>query len=221
MTHEQWTSCLAPKVQGTWNLHHATEQEKLDFFLVLSSVSGTCGNPGQANYAAANTFLDSFTQYRRGLGLPSGVVNLGPVEDFGMASQSQDLLAKLRYSSVRLVSEKEAIEGLQIAIQQARYPILTAKSTSSPCIIGLGTTKPLSDQSIRCPWTRDAPFSIDANFDFNGPTSTGAGNDALKMLLRRIKQNPPLLNNKATEKTICHKLGKKITQHSAGLEELN
>ncbi|KAJ6035599.1 uncharacterized protein N7446_010360 [Penicillium canescens] len=221
MTHTQWTSCLASKVKGTWNLHKATQNEKLDFLILFISVSATGGNPGQANYAAANTFLDSFHQYRRGLGLPCGVINLGPVEDFGMLSHDQALLEKMRSAGVRLVSEKELVGGLQRAIQQAQEPQSVKWNISSSCIVGLGTTRPLSDSSVRCPWGRDTRFSIFANIDSTGTTTGDESADELKILLRKVERNPALLDDPESERIICHELAKKITQHKAAKEDMD
>ncbi|HKO55117.1 MAG TPA: SDR family NAD(P)-dependent oxidoreductase, partial [Thermoanaerobaculia bacterium] len=55
---------LAPKVVGTYNLDQATRDVELDFFVLFSSVNGALGNVGQADYAAANAFLDQFAAYR-------------------------------------------------------------------------------------------------------------------------------------------------------------
>lgn len=49
MTFEEWTTVVSPKVDGTWNLHEATLEEQLDFFLLFSSLSGQFGTPGQAS----------------------------------------------------------------------------------------------------------------------------------------------------------------------------
>ena len=81
MNLQDWTAAVEPKVRGTWNLHEATKFRPLDFMLLFSSLCGLVGQPGQANYAAANTFLDAFAQYRQSLGLPASVLDLGPVED--------------------------------------------------------------------------------------------------------------------------------------------
>ena len=78
MTVAQFHDAVRCKVQGTWNLHTAAMEQNLslDFFTMLSSISGLVGQKGQANYAAANTFLDSLAVYRQGLGLPAWYVFL-------------------------------------------------------------------------------------------------------------------------------------------------
>ncbi|XP_037613517.1 phenolphthiocerol/phthiocerol polyketide synthase subunit C-like [Sebastes umbrosus] len=68
---------LKPKVNGVLNLHHATKHCQLDYFVCYSSISAFLGNASQTNYAAANTFLDMFCQYRRKLGLPGQSINWG------------------------------------------------------------------------------------------------------------------------------------------------
>ena len=63
----------------------------LDFFTMLSSVSGVVGQKGQANYAAGNVFLDNFSAYRHKLSLPACSVDLGAIEDVGYISEHSDL----------------------------------------------------------------------------------------------------------------------------------
>lgn len=63
-TPEQLAEVLAPKVTGTVNLDRAVGAEPLDLFVLFSSVSGVFGNVGQADYAAANAFLDGFAEAR-------------------------------------------------------------------------------------------------------------------------------------------------------------
>lgn len=72
----------------SWNLLQVTKIEPLDFFVSFSSISGLIGQPGQANYAAANTFLDAFVLYRQSLGLRASVIDLGIVNDIGYVSES-------------------------------------------------------------------------------------------------------------------------------------
>ena len=95
MTHDDYRTAIHAKVAGTWNLHRAAQQEQkqsLDFFTMLSSISGVIGNRGQANYAAANTFLDAFASYRQVLGLHANTVDLGVIEDVGYVAEQDNAL---------------------------------------------------------------------------------------------------------------------------------
>lgn len=97
MTVEDYHAAIEAKVQGTWNLHHASQDVEsqsgpLDFFTMLSSVSGVVGNKGQANYAAGNTFLDAFASYRQSLGLVANTVDLGVIQDVGHVAEVGDSL---------------------------------------------------------------------------------------------------------------------------------
>ena len=86
---ESFRRVLAPKVLGAWNLQRLTADLPLDFFVLFSSIASVLGSPGQANYAAANAFLDGLAQDRRSRGLPSLSINWGPWAEVGMAARTQ------------------------------------------------------------------------------------------------------------------------------------
>lgn len=84
--HRVW----APKADGAWRLHEATLDADLDWWLGFSSLAALVGSPGQAEYAAANAFLDSVVALRRARGLPALTVNWGPWGGVG-AVQDRDI----------------------------------------------------------------------------------------------------------------------------------
>lgn len=84
---ERLRRVLAPKTDGAWQLHLQTHDLPLDFFVCFSSLSSLIGTPGQAAYAAANSFMDALAHYRRAQRLPTLTVNWGPWSGAGMAAR--------------------------------------------------------------------------------------------------------------------------------------
>ncbi|KUI67059.1 Lovastatin diketide synthase LovF [Cytospora mali] len=167
MTHEDYHGAITAKVAGTWNLHNVALETNhtLDFFTMLSSVSGLTGQPGQANYAAANVFLDSFAHYRRGLGLKANSVNLGAIEDVGYVAERDELGTALNISAWTPINENLLHKILHFSImQQEDSPINTASEAQ------LIT-------SIAVPQTPSSRLIADARFSslLFGNSAGGAG----------------------------------------------
>ncbi|EJQ38402.1 hypothetical protein IEE_05054, partial [Bacillus cereus BAG5X1-1] len=66
-TKEELQDVLAPKVLGLVNLDEASKDLQLDFFVLFSSIAGSLGNSGQADYSTANAFMDVYAKYRNAL----------------------------------------------------------------------------------------------------------------------------------------------------------
>ena len=76
----------APKVYGSWHLHRATTGQPLDWFCLFSSGAALLGSPGQGAYAAANSWVDAFSHWRRAQGLPVTAIAWGAWAEVGRAT---------------------------------------------------------------------------------------------------------------------------------------
>ena len=87
LTWSKFATVMAPKVVGADHLDRLTRQHPLDFFLLYSSIASIFGSRGQANHAAANSFMDALAHRRRAEGLPALSINWGVWRDIGAAAR--------------------------------------------------------------------------------------------------------------------------------------
>ena len=118
MTNASWHRGLKPKVQGTWNLHNAIrgKDSALDFFLMTSSVSGSVGSATEANYCAANSFLNNFARFRRSLGLPAIAVGLGMITGLGYVHDNPDIEKLLLRRGLQAITENDLLQIIDISL---------------------------------------------------------------------------------------------------------
>ncbi|THY20662.1 polyketide synthase [Aureobasidium pullulans] len=149
MTTDDFNAVVNPKVAGTLNLHNTLESSELDFFIALSSVAGVVGNRGQAAYAAANVFLDTFMAHRNAQGLPGTSLDLTAVSDVGyLADNSERAADVLRNLGGETIEESEILGLLTAAV--------TGKITASNNHVITGLKIQPGSEPF---WSHDAKFS--------------------------------------------------------------
>ncbi|WP_030694667.1 SDR family NAD(P)-dependent oxidoreductase, partial [Streptomyces globisporus] len=110
LTAERLDTVVRPKAEAAFHLHELTAGLDLAAFVVYSSVSGLIGAAGQANYAAANTFLDALAHHRHALGLPATALAWGLWGEGGMGEKlGGSDLARMARSGVVAMTEAEGL----------------------------------------------------------------------------------------------------------------
>ncbi|MFD9452903.1 SDR family NAD(P)-dependent oxidoreductase, partial [Streptomyces sp. NPDC059985] len=117
LTPERFESVLRAKAVSALNLHELTIELgiELSAFVLFSSVTGTWGTAGQANYAAANAYLDALAEQRRADGLAATSIAWGPWAEGGMAADGA-MDARLRKGGVPPMAAGSAIDALHRAL---------------------------------------------------------------------------------------------------------
>ena len=122
LTNQTWASfeqVLWPKILGAWHLHRATLERDLDLFVLFSSRVGVMGNPGQANHAAANAFLDQLAGHRRALGLPGQAIAWGAWSEIGEAAEQRERIEQRRAAlGGRWFTPQQGIKALELLVRQ-------------------------------------------------------------------------------------------------------
>ncbi|MEU4906040.1 SDR family NAD(P)-dependent oxidoreductase [Streptomyces sp. NPDC022067] len=118
LTAERVDRVLPPKVDAAWNLHELTRELDLSAFVLFSAAAGTLGGPGQANYAAANAFLDALAHRRRAQGLPATALAWGLwAERSGMTGDLDDAdIQRITRAGVAALSSEEGLALLDTAL---------------------------------------------------------------------------------------------------------
>lgn len=122
-TVERLAKVAAPKVAGAWHLHDLTRRRPLDFFVLYASAAGLLGAAGQANYAAANAFLDALAHHRRALGLPALSLDWGAFSEVGLAAARDNRGARLATMGMRSMTPEEGLAVLSAELGGDRAQI--------------------------------------------------------------------------------------------------
>jgi NAD(P)-dependent dehydrogenase (short-subunit alcohol dehydrogenase family)/acyl carrier protein len=111
---------MAPKLLGALHLHALTRSLPLDLFVLYGSGAGLLGSPGQANYAAANVFLDALAHHRRARGLPALAIDWGAFSEVGLAAAQDNRAARLEARGMRSLTPDDGLRALARLIASGR-----------------------------------------------------------------------------------------------------
>jgi NADPH:quinone reductase-like Zn-dependent oxidoreductase/acyl transferase domain-containing protein/acyl carrier protein len=147
---------MAPKVEGSWNLHQLTLDQPLDFFVLFSAGASVLGSPGQGNYAAGCAFQDALAHHRQRLGLPALSINWGPWSDVGLAATrgSRDHPA-VRWSGSITPEQGLVALGRLLAARTAQIAVLPFNHAQWRSAVSESVELPTLLRSFADEWSRD------------------------------------------------------------------
>jgi polyketide synthase 5 len=129
----------APKVHGAWNLHRATASAPLDWFCSFSSAAALLGSPGQGAYAAANSWLDAFTHWRRAQGLPATAIAWGAWAEIGRGAGLAES------GETTMIAPDEGAYAFEALLRHARTYSGYAPIVGSPWLAALAQRSRFAD----------------------------------------------------------------------------
>ena len=180
MTLTQWEQTSRSKVESSWNLH--TLLPDLDFFILLSSVSGVVGNPGQSNYAAGCTFQDALARHRSQHGQKAISIDLGVMRSIGIVAETERLQQQFQSSKGFIqVEETEFLSLLDICCDPSYRP----EGHRCQMVMGLETPASLLARSLEPPAILQRPLF--ARFSQLPGRSGSSSDDTAAQLFRQVE----------------------------------
>ena len=187
-------SVLRPKIDAAWNLHELTASADLSAFVLFSSAAGVLGSPGQANYAAANAFLDGLAQRRRQLGMPGVSMAWGWwAQETGMTGHLDERdRARMSRNGFVPMSSAEGLALFDAALWQprslvvpAQFNLVTIRSGSA-----VGALPPIFRRLIRATRRSAEPAgAIEASSDLLQRLAAMSKSHREQELLKIVRSN--------------------------------
>ncbi|WP_203794879.1 SDR family NAD(P)-dependent oxidoreductase, partial [Actinoplanes derwentensis] len=138
---ERLYAVLKPKADAAWWLHMFTAHRPLSAFVLFSSTAGVLGNPGQANYAAANAALDGLARHRAAHGLPATSIAWGPWADAGMMAGHTGR-SEFRRAGLEPLDTAPALAAMAAAVGGHEPAVVVADVRWDRLATALGAVRP-------------------------------------------------------------------------------
>ncbi|OBH98098.1 type I polyketide synthase [Mycobacterium sp. E2733] len=166
LTPERVEAVLRAKVDAAWNLHELTRDLDVSAFVMFSSMAGLAGASGQANYAAANSFLDGLAVHRRTHGLPAMSLAWGLWDQTSAMTGALGAADRARFGRDGIVamSSDEALELMDTALIVDEPFLLPAHIDLAALRVKFdgGTLPPMFVDLINAPTRRQVDDSLAA-----------------------------------------------------------
>jgi hypothetical protein len=224
MKWSDWNIANRPKVEGTWNLHDTFLGHDLDFFWMASSLATVIDQSGQANYKAANTFLEAFSQYRQSLGLPASVLSICPIDNVGFFTENPWAVRIAKSQGQYFLGEKEFLDYMEASLLNSAAQ-KSAGGSSSPTsrsmvsweasgqiVMGLRSELHLDDSKNPANWRRDCRMGLYHNISREEVKSSGTDLTRLNEFLKILAddESGSILAEKTSTDFLAFETGRKI-----------
>jgi len=224
MKWSDWNIANRPKVEGTWNLHDTFLSHDLDFFWMASSVATVIDQSGQANYKAANTFLEAFSQYRHSLGLPASVLSICPIDNVGFFTENPWAVRIAKSQGQYFLGEKEFLDYMEASLlnssaqtssDESSSPIsrsVVSWEASGQIVMGLRSELHLDDPKNPANWRRDCRMGLYHNISREEVKSSGTDLTRLNEFLKSLAddESGSILAEKTSIDFLAFETGRKI-----------
>ncbi|WUN10419.1 type I polyketide synthase [Micromonospora zamorensis] len=189
LTPERLDEVMRPKVDAAWHLHELTRSAPVAEFVLFSAGAGTFGGAGQANYAAANTFLDALAQHRRDQGLPAVALAWGLWADASGMTGHLDATdhARMARGGMAPLTAGQGLALLDAALRHDEAILVPANIDTGILRGQGGAVAPLLRGLVRAPARRAAAAAAETGDDLGRRLAGLGAADQQRILLDLVR----------------------------------
>ncbi|MGW3892878.1 type I polyketide synthase [Micromonospora chokoriensis] len=189
LTPERLDEVMRPKVDAAWHLHELTQAAPVAEFVLFSAGAGTFGGAGQANYAAANTFLDALAQHRRDQGLPAVALAWGLWADASGMTGHLDATdhARMARGGMAPLTAEQGLALLDAALRHDEAILVPANIDTGILRGQGGAVAPLLRGLVRAPARRAAAAATETGDDLGRRLAGLGAADQQRILLDLVR----------------------------------